>query len=279
MQLITHGEFPIWAEVKSSKSLTVAVINDLHVPFHDPVALSLATSILKSVQPDLIVLNGDIVDFFAISRFSKDPRRKLELGQEIKKAREVLSKLFEIKAKWIYIEGNHENRMRWYIWNKASELIGLDELELPNLLRLSKYDVLYLRHPDTPLPVDQFATPQVRVGMVYIAHGDTFRLSGSTVGVARCLFLRTFKNLIIGHWHRADKWTQLDYEGKEHGCWVVPCLSYQRPHYDTGRIWGQGMALVDVTPRGFFHVDLISFIKENGYLLAFVGGKEYSCKR
>lgn len=277
MRLEVHGEnAPVWAEVKFEKNIKVAVIADLHIPFHDQNALQLAKNILKDVKPDITVLNGDVIDFFAISRFSKDPRRKLELGKEIREARSLLNKLFaEIQTRWIYIEGNHENRLRLFIWNRASELVGLEELELENLLRLKEHNVLYLRHPDTVQSIDQFATPQVKVGMLYIAHGDTFRLSWNTVGIARCLFLKTLKNLLIGHWHRADEWKQADYEGRLHGCWVVPCLSLQRPNWDTGRIWGQGMALIEVTPRGFFRVDLISFIQENGNLLAFANGKEF----
>lgn len=256
------------------------MLNDLHIPFHDERALNLACEILRDVQPNLIVLNGDIVDFFAISKFDKDPRRRLELAKEIKQSRETLKKLFEkFTTVWIYIEGNHENRLRKYIWNRATELIGLEELELENLLKLKEHGVLYLRQLDTPQPIDQFATPQVKVGLLYIAHGDTFRLNANSVGVARCLFLRTFKNLLIGHWHRADKWEQMDYEGRLHGCWVVPCLCYQRPNWDTGRIWGQGMALIEVSASGFFRVDVVSFIKENGNLLAFVGGKEYRTRR
>ncbi len=269
----------VWAEVQPKRNITIAVLNDVHVPFQDPTAWSLALTILRDVQPDIVVVNGDFVDFFAISRFSKDPRRKLELGLEIKEARSVLQQLFERvpTRQWIFIEGNHEARLRAFIWNRAVELIGLDELELPNLLRLD--GVLYLRHPDTPCPTDTFAAPLVRMGMLYILHGDTFRMVSTAVNVARCLFLRTLKNLIVGHWHRADVWVQKDFEGHEHGCWIVPCLALPRPHWDSGRIWGQGLALVEMTPRGFFRVELVHFINENGYLLAFVDKKAYRQRR
>jgi hypothetical protein len=51
------------------------ILSDIHIPFHDDEALSLAIAEAESYRPDGIILNGDIVDFFAVSRWEKPHKR------------------------------------------------------------------------------------------------------------------------------------------------------------------------------------------------------------
>ena len=53
------------------------VINDIHFPYQDDKALQLTLKIIKAYQPDIIFINGDAMDFYAISKFSKEPLRSL----------------------------------------------------------------------------------------------------------------------------------------------------------------------------------------------------------
>jgi len=45
------------------------------------------------VEPDTIFINGDLVDFYAISRFNKDPERELKLQEELDEAVNVLRQI------------------------------------------------------------------------------------------------------------------------------------------------------------------------------------------
>ena len=66
------------------------VIGDIHAPFHDEKAVGVALALSKHIKPDVIVLNGDIADFYACSRFSKQPTRALQLQDELDSVREIL---------------------------------------------------------------------------------------------------------------------------------------------------------------------------------------------
>lgn len=244
----------------------VVVIGDVHIPFHDEIALRLALRVIKLVKPDYVVLNGDIVDFFGISRFTKNPARALEFHNEISIARDVIHRIRDAAqgATWIYIEGNHEARMKDYIYRRAPELSLLGEVGVQNLLKLNDLGIIWLEHSEIPRQVAESVIPQVVVEMqderrsIYIMHGDTFRGSPLAVYPARQMFLRTLRNTVVSHWHRSDQYIQRDYEGIEWGCWVIPCLCLPRPHYDAGRVFGQGVGLIRCVD-GDFKVDIISF--------------------
>jgi len=259
------------------KALRVVVLNDLHIPFHDPAAVSLTEQLLALLTPDIIVLNGDIIDFFAISRYSKDPRRKLMLGEELQQTRRFLErwdKLFS-PALWLFLEGNHEERMRQYLWQKAPELSSLEELHLAFLLGIhGKSHWKYLETANEPSPIGMDIEPVVRFPELLIMHGGRIRVGGNTINIARSIFYRMLRNIVVGHWHRADSYIQLDYYGMARGCWVVPCLAYQRPHWDSGRIWGQGILVIEVNRDGFFKCDILNYIKVDGAIVAFWNGKE-----
>jgi predicted phosphodiesterase len=276
---ITEMTRGVSVRVVPYQTIRVAVINDLHVPFHDPQAIALCLQVLQTVTPDLVIINGDFIDFFAISRFDRSPQRKLMVGEEIKEARKVLQRLTSQcqPLKWIFLMGNHEDRLRHYLWTKAPELSSLEELQVAHLLGLSDSWVV-LDYTDVPQPVGCDVVPTVHFPEMFVTHGDKIRLSGNTVNLARSIFLKVLRNCLVGHWHRADVYVQMDYHGKSRGSWVVPCLCYQRPHWDSGRIWGQGLAVIEMNQRGFFKVDIVSFIRENGHILAFWNGKEFGVK-
>jgi len=109
---------------------TALVLADLHIPFLDRSALSAVFSYLEEqkVKPDLMVLLGDVLDFFKISRFprAKD-NTKPSVLEEITQTQVFLKELrgkFP-EAKIIYYEGNHERRLTTYIMQNASEIYGV----------------------------------------------------------------------------------------------------------------------------------------------------------
>ena len=72
-----------------SKYNKILLISDLHIPYHDVTALSIAISYGKEKGANCIFINGDLLDFFQISRFMKT-KRKRSVAQELETAREVL---------------------------------------------------------------------------------------------------------------------------------------------------------------------------------------------
>src|SRR5215211_9185434 len=95
-------------------------VSDVQFPYQEQEALNIVTQVAKDIRPDILFLGGDIVDFYQLSKFSNDPKRKLELQQDIDIANLYLGLLIDAaKAKRnIWQEGNHENRLERYLWGK-----------------------------------------------------------------------------------------------------------------------------------------------------------------
>jgi predicted phosphodiesterase len=98
--------------VTTKKQTKVIAIGDVHVPFHDPVALDLFLRVSKTIKPSALIVAGDFIDFYAISRFVRTPERRLLLAEEIRQARELLQTLSKAfpRAEKIFMCGNHEKR-------------------------------------------------------------------------------------------------------------------------------------------------------------------------
>ena len=263
-------------KTSSSAAVTVVVLGDIHFPFEDPSALALARVIIKEAKPDIVILNGDVVDFFGISKFPVPPIRRAQFAQEVKYAAKQIRKIREWApdALWIYNEGNHELRMQLYLWRRAPEMSEL--LCVEDELELAKSGIIYLKQAQEPQLREDFVAPQVVLGKLYVLHGHTVRMWGNAVNVARGVFQRLLKPTLIGHWHRKDIYIQTDYEGVPSGAFVHGCLARPRPHWDTGRIWGQGMAVITLQ-NGYFECDVLDFIlnKDENKLFTLWRGQKY----
>ena len=101
------------------KAKRLLVLSDIHIPYHNIESLTCAFDFAKQEKPDAILLNGDTLDFFGLSRFSKDPKAR-SFAHELKTFKEfmdVLKKIFDAK---IYFKiGNHEERYFHFLWMKA----------------------------------------------------------------------------------------------------------------------------------------------------------------
>ena len=119
------------------------IFGDSHHPYQDEKTCSLLLDFIYREKPNRIIADGDILDCYAISRFDKDAKRKIDLQDELdqtflflRDVREAAGKDCEI----IYVEGNHEARMERYLNSTARELAMLRCLSLPELLELALSD-------------------------------------------------------------------------------------------------------------------------------------------
>lgn len=131
-------------ELKGDYS-TCVWMSDLHIPYHDAKSVSAVYGLIKDIKPELIVLGGDFMDFYAVSQYDKNPDRANKLQKELDLGIYYLKELRKIapKAHIVYLEGNHENRMKRYIC-KNPEIYSLKALEIPNLLDLPKLKIDYI---------------------------------------------------------------------------------------------------------------------------------------
>lgn len=121
------------------------ILNDLHFPWACEPAITLALQVAKVLQPDRVIINGDLVDMWEISSFVKNPqwRDKAQLANEIIQGRAFLTKLRAMfpKAEIRYVLGNHEYRWMKFLATHAAELAKLRGLTLEEQLDCDKLDI------------------------------------------------------------------------------------------------------------------------------------------
>jgi len=149
----------------------ILFIPDTHVPYHNKKAFKLVLKAAKTFKPDTLVILGDFCDFYSVSRFSKDPKRKLNLKWEIEEVNKALNSLDALSAtKKIFIAGNHEYRLEKFIFDKAPELDGL--LSIESCFKLKERGWVYVPY-----------RKDIKLGKIYLTHdiNHTGRMSGHKV--------------------------------------------------------------------------------------------------
>ena len=104
------------------KGKKIAVLSDVHIPYHSIDALTACIDFLQDEKPEAILLNGDILDFYQLSRFGKDPRKR-SVAHELQAAREFLDVLSQFGAKVYFKIGNHEE-MKYLPLCSVSQKVG-----------------------------------------------------------------------------------------------------------------------------------------------------------
>lgn len=208
-----------WHLPKSIKK--VAVWGDLHIPYHDIDAVKAAVKLAKEEKVDAIFLNGDTLDFFALSFHEKNPKNRPQLSEELESAREFLKGLRKhfpnIPIYWI--DGNHEHRLERYLAVKAPELINTAEFRIDVLLRMGEYKITYLG----------FRT-KCYFGNLLIEHGDRLRGTGG-VNPARTARLKYKRSVLVNHFHKLSVDSGKEYDGNVMTCWSNGCLCELEPEY------------------------------------------------
>lgn len=227
------------------------VISDIHIPFHDVKILELFAQECKRRKVAGLLLNGDVMDFYKLSRYLQDPSypafsREVRLGRQFFK---WMREQFR-RAEIIYNEGNHDKRFRNYIYTQAANFSGVDNFELESVLRLDDTGV-------------QFVSDQVLIdlGKLSIVHGHEFpSASNSPVNPARGLYTKAKRSAICGHHHRTSSHSEKDVKGKIVKTWSLGCASDLSPEYMRYNNWNHGFAFVEVASDRSYHVDNLSVI-------------------
>ena len=100
-----------WTPHELGVTGTVGILSDVHVPYHSEVALAAAVEYLVTIGIDCLLLNGDIADFYTISRWQKDPKKRDFRGE----LDAVIATLAWLRDQFpdvpiVYKVGNHEER-------------------------------------------------------------------------------------------------------------------------------------------------------------------------
>lgn len=167
-------------------------------PLHDRRACDVVTQLVAKVQPEVIVLLGDMLDLAPWS--TKYPRPVALRDTTTPALRELHWQIAQWRAaspgsRIVYVEGNHEARIRKALEERLDEAsvtrpVGRDEPlgSVPHLLALDLLDVEYVG----PYGAGWWLWDRVRV-----VHGTKVRLSAALAEVTH--------DLVMGHIHRVAR--------------------------------------------------------------------------
>jgi predicted phosphodiesterase len=220
----------------------VAVISDIHLPYHDRYALVTALREIKDIGVDAIYINGDLMDAYQLSRHEKNKMNR-SFKYEVDMTRLFFEELRnQFKEEDIYYKiGNHDVRFDKYIMDNADQLNGLINLE----------DVLRLRDHRVKLVGSM---TKVILGKLNILHGHELPVKGA-LNHARAVMVKVSSNVLMGHFHRSDRSYMRDLEGDVHAVFGTGCLCKLNPKYMSINNWNHGWALVEVEKDGTFVVE------------------------
>ena len=220
----------------------ILVLSDIHIPYHDDKALSAALDYAETIGIDHILLLGDICDFFAVSRWQKNPEER-NLSQELMFTRQFLQHLRErFKGRIIYKIGNHEERWESYMYTKAPEICGVADFEIYNLLNFAKYGVEEVK-----------GRQKIKAGKnLTLIHGHELFGSAAPVNFARTLQTNLGVCAIAGHRHTTSQHCFKSADNKYIHCWSLGCLCDLEPEYAVLNKWNHGFMIIELDGDDFY---------------------------
>lgn len=232
----------------SLKSGIIAVASDVHVPFQDKDAVKAFILYCKEVQPTVIIINGDLVDMYMLSRFAKgEGRNPME---EISEARDILAKLRSVCPSSLiyYVIGNHEQRLEKTILAKAPELASLIE-DVFSIFKLEDIGVIGCGSVtfNDNLVFKHGTLLGNKSGLSAIKEMENAYLSGAT-----------------GHTHRLAKYIARK-AGRKFIWLETGCLCSMEPEYMLNPNWQQGFGMIQINNHKIKRAEVLEI--ENGEVL------------
>ncbi len=227
---------------------TIIIGSDVHIPFQDDAAVDAFIGYIKREQPSVVVLNGDILDMFMLSRFTKgEGRNPLEEIEECRKLLKAVAKAAK-GADLYYVIGNHETRLERYVLTKAPELASLVE----DVFTIIKSDELGFKGCASLTVNDK----------IVLKHGT---LLGNKSGLSAIKEMEaSYMSGASGHTHRLCKYIARK-AGRKFFWIETGCLCGLNPEYCVNPNWQQGFARIDIKDGKVFNAKIIEI--ENGVIL------------
>lgn len=164
---------------ESGERKKIVIVSDLHVPFHEPEMV--ADVIARDSDADLLIINGDLQDFYSISRFTKYETVPIE--RELAEVQMVLERLSEAFPRVLIVEGNHdrprfEKQLRTHLATEPDVIKVIEYLTGGNLspirLMASKLpNVKMAEHRVGPHSIGWFA----QEGDLLVCHAEKFSIT------------------------------------------------------------------------------------------------------
>lgn len=230
---ITSDKFvKIGRPVEATKK--ILSLSDLHIPFENPDIIS--KMIEEHNDADVLVLNGDLFEIYALSKWPK--KKTVLLRHEYEIALEWMKLFVSIFPKIVLVSGNHESRVQSYfsanIDPQASFLVNDDILS-----RLAKgygfnneektFEKLY-DWDDIVYYEGGLLKYYAIIGKAIFIHPNDFSGVPMRTAIAHCddlMQCEDFECMIMGHTHKMGSYIWKNKLVLEQGCCCVP-MDYEK---------------------------------------------------
>lgn len=238
---------PAVTEVANEYAL---VLGDTHFGTEDWSVLDIFLQAVDEIKPSTVILNGDTLDMFAISRYPKDIRYSQSLSEERESYHKFLKLLHDItepyQAKIYETNANHSgdgNEGRW--WRYLSDRIG-EIADLPEIKEKLSYESVFLPSKEWSR-VRLVDYVEVVPGFI-VMHGDVVRRHGGYS--ARGLFEKWFTSIMCNHTHRVGMTAQRIPSIGSQGEKIVRvyengCACNLKPLYASAANWQNAFSIVN----------------------------------
>lgn len=217
-------------DISQSKTL---ILSDLHIPYHNNKAIELSLDYGVKHGANCILINGDMIDFYPISRFEKDPRQR-SIKQEFEAVRQFLKYLrqkFPL-ARIVFKLGNHDERWEKWLIVKAPELLDMEEFQLEVILGFAELGIEIVKNKRP-----------ITIGKLIVLHGhEVFGMGG--VNPARAIFTKTLESVLVGHYHRTSQHSEPSMTGHTFSAVSQGCLCGLNPAFMPINKWNLGFSFV-----------------------------------
>lgn len=235
----------------------VFIFSDIHFPFEDAKALEIAVNECIKYEPQTIIINGDLLDFYDISPFPKK-HNFMDMIDGLNKAKHFLRELrLQFPEARIYFrEGNHEERLRNFIMKKVgiiAEVLEIHGINTKDMLELEDLDIVFVKSED-----------KLYLDNLLIYHGHEVGLRSVSVKyVAQHLLNLVKTSMIVGHWHIVDTRAEYRYEVKNGKLeelpiqvWCIGSLCQRHlPYLKQNPRFMNGFCYINVFEDGYFDVN------------------------
>ena len=257
----------IGSSKRQRKSDIVEVIlADVHGSKQNPAAVAAALADIKTLQPDRVVLLGDILDcggFLAEHHTLAFVPEINDGGYEadIAAANAFLDALAQAApgAETIFVAGNHEHRVeRWILKQKLSRREDVDfllrQFGAQHVLRLEERGIKY--YPYGQINDGYSVRGWVEIDGLHFTH----KVSNAR-GAAQAALQRTTGSIIFGDTHRQDYYPLSDQQGNIRAAWNTGCLCEPQPYYaqtrNTGWTHGYCVRFIDTKSQTWQMVQIL----------------------
>lgn len=236
---------------------TTVVLSDIHLPYHNVNALSAVKDFLDDVRPDRLVLDGDIVDLYEVSRHNEGSvllLRDKDITRTWNVADHEIGELCDAAGRGCrekrFVRGNHEDRLRRWLQDG-------DHAVFANEPAFNIATRLHLPERGIVMGPELYPNDGIMVGKLWIYHGQ---YCGKYH--ARTHLDKFRHSVMYGHTHTPQTHHVATLKGQQaaYGLgWLGDWDSEAVDYADKVNSWVHGFGVVHTWPDGSYTAQQINF--------------------